>query len=241
MDNADSDEMRKAEEVVINIESIDLNKMILGDEKMGQPSVDHLPTDDGQESSVQGEHTSVEGSEERLCPICLEKMDATSKKFEGSCPAHQDVSPSEFADTKSKKSLLTTPCGHTFHERCLQANVAHDEENERIPICPLCRTPIEALACRTRSESRESYWERQRLAFVHAAYNHRLERRQAQEVSRLRSEDMLWHLSEEGENDWSRSTGCLHQNRTPLSALLAVVIALVISLVVAHFVSPRGI
>jgi predicted Zn-ribbon and HTH transcriptional regulator len=73
--------------------------------------------------------TALVGTEDRECPICLEKlpMVASGSQKEGS---------------EGNQVMLDIAqlekCGHTFHQSCLDTH----EELRQNGTCPMCRTPL---------------------------------------------------------------------------------------------------
>ena len=65
-----------------------------------------------------------------MCSICLERLGPSAGLSRTRTPA--------------PTSTLTTPCGHAFHSRCMEAYceaaaAAHDAGGLR---CPICRAPL---------------------------------------------------------------------------------------------------
>jgi hypothetical protein len=225
-------------ELVIRIQSIRLEEECVdfGCEPSTQeysqnsrPALDHLyltkPT-----------QPVADKSEERVCAICLERLDlpTTKSQCDDDLITACDTSTLPSIDVTSE-NFITTVCNHTFHANCLLVSVIHNVEMAKDPICPLCRTPMKELEHHNRA--RFAYWEQVHRQFVPSPHLLELEQQREEELSRMRLEVLIRRSAQDIQH---ASAGCLENNRMILMFFAAFAIALLISLVVAHFVSPWG-
>jgi|GEM_PF-6783410 len=121
------------------LEALDhVEQMITGGNEIRPPMARALIGSDGIQEGICHEHPN------EACGCLAVKEQKESQHAE--CPVCKDS-----LDPKNVESLAVTPCGHTFHNECLQRALSHKSE------CPVCRNQLESdeqLAHRLQQEER---------------------------------------------------------------------------------------
>ena len=102
---------------------------------------------------------------ESECPICYEPLDEDSDgegaKDAAAASARLHWSSSSAPPTESGGAVVTTPCAHRFHARCLPLTTVRN--------CPLCRTP---LWCTDAPHALEHYSQQQQQPQLSQQHHH---------------------------------------------------------------------